>query len=227
MSDVILENEGTIDKYEGDSIMAFFGAPLELRDHALRTCLTAIMMRRLEEGINTYVEEQKLSPIPLFTRIGINSGDMVVGNMGTQKKMNYTIVSNAVNLAARLEGINKQYGTRILASEETIRQTQNRLLTRKLDRIRVVGINEPVQVYEILETMADATQEQHDLAALFHGALILFQQKKWKEAELLFREVLEKEPHDGPSELYLERCKQYQEFPPEDDWDWVYNFTEK
>ncbi|MCL2044208.1 MAG: ECF-type riboflavin transporter substrate-binding protein [Treponema sp.] len=227
MSDVILDNEGTIDKYEGDAIMAFFGAPLELSDHALRACLTAIYMKRLEDGINRHVKEKNLSPLPLYTRFAINSGDMVVGNMGTHKKMNYTIVSNAVNLAARLEGVNKQYGTRILTSEVTLKETHGRLLVRQLDRIRVVGINEPMQVYEILETMSDAPAAMHEMVQLFHKALALFQASAWKNAETAFSQVLQLCPDDGPALLYLDRCRQYLEFPPDSDWDWVYNFTEK
>jgi class 3 adenylate cyclase len=227
MSDVILEQKGTIDKYEGDAIIAFFGAPLELPDHALRACLTAVVMKRLEEDVNRYIAEKKISPSPLLTRFGINSGDMVVGNMGTQKKMNYTIISNAVNLASRLEGINKHYGTWILASENTIKETGGLLLTRRLDRIRVVGIHEPVRIYEILETKADAPPAMHELAALFHNALGLFEFGRWKDAESAFSHVLKVAPNDGPTLLYHERCRQYQENPPESDWDRVFNFTEK
>ena len=227
MSDVILEQKGTIDKYEGDAIIAFFGAPLELPDHALRACLTAIVMKRLEEDVNRYVAEKKISPSPLLTRFGLNSGDMVVGNMGTQKKMNYTIISNAVNIASRLEGMNKYYGTWILASENTINETGGLLLTRRLDRIRVVGIHEPVRIYEVLETKADAPPAMHELAALFHNALGLFEFGRWKDAENAFYHVLKLAPNDGPSLLYLERCREYQENPPESDWDRVFNFTEK
>jgi len=227
MSDVILEQKGTIDKYEGDAIIAFFGAPLELSDHALRACLTAIVMRRLEKDVNRYIAEKKISPSPLLTRFGINSGDMVVGNMGTQKKMNYTIISNAVNMASRLEGMNKYYGTWILASENTINETQGLLLTRRLDRIRVVGINEPVRIYEILETKADAPAVLHMLVALFHDAMDLFERDKWKEAEKAFGQVLKTTPNDSLSLLYLDRCRQYQENPPKGDWDRVFNFTEK
>jgi adenylate cyclase len=106
MSDIVLAEKGTIDKYEGDAIIAFFGAPLALEDHALRACVSAINMKKAEKEFNKIVIEQKLSPAPLLTRIGINTG-----NMGTANKMNYTIMGNAVNLAARLEGVNKQYGT--------------------------------------------------------------------------------------------------------------------
>ncbi|MDR0497362.1 MAG: adenylate/guanylate cyclase domain-containing protein [Treponema sp.] len=227
MSDVILEQKGTIDKYEGDAIISFFGAPLDLPDHALRSCVTAIMMRRLEKEVNDHITVNNLSPSPLHTRFGINTGEMVVGNMGTQKKMNYTIISNAVNLAARLEGVNKQYGTWILASEDTIKETEGKLLTRRLDRIRVVGINEPVRIHEILETNADAVPAMRKLTGLFHKAHDLFEKRAWKDAENAFTDILSAFPDDGPSLIYLDRCRQFQEYPPEIDWDGVFNITEK
>jgi len=227
MSDIILEQKGTIDKYEGDAIISFFGAPIDLPDHALRACVSAICMKRIEKEVNSYITEKMLGPIPLHTRIGINTGEMVVGNMGTQKKMNYTIISNAVNLASRLEGVNKQYGTWILASENTIKETEGRLLSRKLDRIRVVGIEEPVRIYEILETNADAAPALHELAGLFQTALIFFEKRDWTNAESAFSQILKLSPEDGPALLYLNRCQQYRQFPPEKDWDGVFNIVEK
>jgi len=227
MSDVILEQKGTIDKYEGDAIIAFFGAPLELPDHALRACTTAVIIKRLEHDVNKYVMENGISPSPLLTRIGINSGEMVVGNMGTQKKMNYTIISNAVNLASRLEGVNKQYGTWILTTENTIKETAGWFLTRRLDRIRVVGINEPVQIYEILETMEYSTEALRKKVNLFHKALDLFESRRWSDAEKIFSQTLEQFPDDGPSSLYLDRCRQYITKEPLPDWDGVFNMVEK
>jgi class 3 adenylate cyclase len=227
MSDVILEQKGTIDKYEGDAIVTFFGAPVAFPDHALKACTTAIMMKRLEGEMNNYISENNLSPVPLFTRLGINSGDMVVGNMGTQRKMNYTIVSNAVNLAARLEGINKKYGTGILASENTVKDIHDRLITRRLDRIRVVGINEPVRVYEVLETRTEASTDLHYKIKLFQKAHDNFESHNWEEALELFSNVLMDFPDDGPSLLYKERCRQFIDYPPIADWDGVFNFAEK
>jgi class 3 adenylate cyclase len=227
MSDLILEQKGTIDKYEGDAIMAFFGAPLDLPDHALRACIAAINVKRLEKTVNKHVMEKGISPSPLLTRIGINSGEMVVGNMGTQKKMNYTIISNAVNLTSRLEGINKQYGTWVLASEAVIMETGGRLLTRRLDRIRVVGIQEPVRIYELLETAADAPNILHELVRIFHNGLELFEARKWDEAEKVFAQVLKISPKDGPSLLFIDRCRRFKNYPPAPDWDGVFNFTEK
>jgi class 3 adenylate cyclase/uncharacterized membrane protein len=227
MSDAILEQKGTIDKYEGDAIIAFFGAPLELPDHAIRACLAAVVMKRLEDDVNKYVMESGISPSPLMTRIGINSGDMVVGNMGTQKKMNYTIISNAVNLAARLEGVNKQYGTWILATENTIGETAGWFLTRRLDRIRVVGIKEPVQIYEILETMEHTTGELRHKVDLFHNALELFESRRWNDAGKEFAQIIKQFPNDGPSRLYYNRCRQYIINAPLPNWDGVFNMAEK
>jgi class 3 adenylate cyclase/uncharacterized membrane protein len=227
MSDVILEQKGTIDKYEGDAIIAFFGAPLELTDHAIRACAAAIIMKRLESNVNEYVMKNGISPSPLLTRIGINSGEMVVGNMGTQKKMNYTIISNAVNLAARLEGVNKLYKTWILATEDTMKETAGKFLSRRLDRIRVVGINEPVQIHEVLETMEHAPQALHQKVELFHKALDLFESRRWNDAGKLFYQIYKNFPNDGPSALYFNRCRQNLKNEPSPDWDGVFNMAEK
>jgi len=227
MSDILLEHKGTIDKYQGDSIISFFGAPLELADHAIRACTAAIIMKRMERDVNRYILDNGISPSPLLTRIGINTGNMVVGNMGTQKKMNYTIISNAVNIASRLEGVNKMYGTWILAPDSTVQETKNRLLTRRLDRVKLVGINEAVRIYEILETKTDAADTQFELTYLFHKAMDLFEIRNWKDAETAFNNVLKTYPNDYPSRLYAGRCSYYKEHPPKADWDGVFSLTEK
>jgi adenylate cyclase len=227
MSDIVLAEKGTIDKYEGDAIIAFFGAPLDLEDHALRACVSAINMKKAEKELNKIVVEQKLSPAPLLTRIGINTGNMVAGNMGTANKMNYTIMGNAVNLAARLEGVNKQYGTWILASEDTVRETGQRLLSRKLDRVRVVGINEPVRLHELLELSELADSGEKKLVQVFHEALDHFEKRDWNSAAAGFKEALSIKNDDHPSQMYLERCEQFIVKPPDDKWDGVYNLTSK
>jgi adenylate cyclase len=152
---------------------------------------------------------------------------MIVGNMGTQKKMNYTIISNAVNLAARLEGVNKQYGTWILTSEATIQETGNLLLTRKLDRIRVVGIQEPIRIYEILETKEDASVDLLNLVLLFNEAFSFYELRKWTNAALAFKRILQKYPKDGPSFLFYKRCIKFRQDPPAPDWDGVFNLLQK
>jgi len=225
MSDVILAEKGTIDKYIGDAIVAFFGAPVELPDHALRACVSAITMRRIEQELNKAILEEKFSPVPLLTRFGINTGSMVAGNMGTENKMNYTIMGNAVNLAARLESANKQYGTWILAPEQTIREAGDSILSRKLDRIRVVGIREPVQIYELINTKEGATQGEKQLVKVFHQAMDYYEKRQWAEAMGGFWESMEID--GGPSEIYLKRCQAFLDRPPKDDWDGVFNLTMK
>jgi class 3 adenylate cyclase len=227
MSDVILAEKGTIDKYEGDAIIAFFGAPIEIKDHALRACISAITMKKIETEFNKTVMEQNLSPYPFFTRIGINTGDMVAGNMGTANKMNYTIMGNAVNLAARIEGINKQYGTSILVSEATVREAGDRLFTRKIDRVRVVGINEPVRLYELLDTAEHAAPDQKELVAIFHEALDHFEKRDWTQASDGFKKALALKADDSPSKMYHERSIEFSKNPPEDTWDGIYNLTSK
>jgi len=226
MSDAILEEKGTIDKYEGDAIIAFFGAPMPLEDHALRACTSAIAIKQIERGLNKKIMEEKLSPKPLYTRIGINTGDMVAGNMGTGNKMNYTIMGNAVNLAARLEGVNKQYGTWILASQSTAEEAGETILTRKLDRVRVVGINEPVRLYELLNMRDYADPDQIKLVEVFDQARVCYENRKWKEAIEGFKESLSIE-NGGPSAVYLKRCENFMKNPPSDAWDGVNNLTEK
>ena len=227
MSNVILDQKGTIDKYEGDAILAFFGAPAQLSDHALRTCTAAILMKRLEAEVNKLLKEKKLCPLPIFTRIGINTGEMVVGNMGTQKKMNYTVIGNAVNLAARLEGVNKQYGTSIIASENTIKETGGKLLSRRLGWIRVIGISKPVRIYEILELKQAAGPSLHKLVEFFHNAVNIFETRDWKNAENAFKLVLKHFPNDNPSKIYLKYCRHFLQNPPPNNWDGVINIKQK
>ena len=227
MSDIILEEKGTIDKYEGDAIIAFFGAPLDLKDHALRACVSAIKMKKTETELNKIIIEHNLSSAPLLTRIGINTGNMVAGNMGTDNKMNYTIMGNAVNLAARLEGVNKQYGTWILASEDTIKEAGHHLLYRNLDRVRVVGINEPVRLCELVDTASHADHQKKELVKVFHNALDHFEKREWTMASEGFNEALSINSEDSPSKIFHERCEKFIIKPPADNWDGVYNLTEK
>ncbi|HAE21278.1 MAG TPA: adenylate/guanylate cyclase domain-containing protein [Spirochaetaceae bacterium] len=227
MSDVILDQKGTIDKYEGDAIIAFFGAPLDLEDHALRACRSAVLMKRVETELNKLFMAEGLSPSPLATRIGLNSGNMVVGNMGTERKMNYTIMGNAVNLAARLEGVNKQYGSWILASQSSVSAAGDAIVARQMDRVRVVGIFEPVRLYEILELRQDATAELLELVERFHAGLEAFEAKDWSAAKALFKQATEIYPADGPCATYIERCDKFMKTPPLKNWDGVFNLTEK
>lgn len=227
MSDIVLNEKGTIDKYEGDAIIAFFGAPLDLPDHAARACLAAIRMRQLEAQMNPGFLERKMTPVPLMTRIGINTGEMVVGNMGTERKMNYTIMGNAVNLSARLEGVNKQYGTWILTTEFTAGEAGEAFLFRRLDRVRVVGINTPVRLMNLLGLKAEEGEAGQALVDGFHSALEIFEERRWNEAAQAFETLAAQFPEDGPCQLYAKRCKAIVAGTLRVADDGVFNLTEK
>ena len=227
MSDVILDLQGTIDKYEGDAIISFFGAPVEFNDHAERACIAAIRMKKIEEELNRNFLEAKRAPSPLLTRIGINTGEMVVGNMGTARKMDYTMMGNSVNLAARLEGVNKQYGTWKLISNYTYGHASAKIFVRKLDPVRVVGINEPVQLYELIDEKSEVKDQIQELVDIFHKGLEKFQKQDWKGAEDIFRKALKLSPDDGPAKTYIKRCSDFSKNPPPKNWDGVFNLTAK
>jgi len=228
MSNIIMENQGTIDKYEGDAIVAFFGAPLHMADHAALACRSALMMKRAERELNATLVAEKLSPLPLYTRLGLNTGDMVVGNMGAENKMDYTIMGNAVNLAARLEGVNKQYRTGgILISEFTHAQAGDAFLYRRLDRVRVVGINTPVRLYELTGMADNVDEDERVFYRTWNEAMDLFEQRQFGEAADLFATMVKWRPHDGVPPLYANRCAAFLKKPPAQDWDGVFNLSEK
>jgi adenylate cyclase len=228
MSNIIMENMGTIDKYEGDAIIAFFGAPVFHDNHSSLACRSALAMKAAERELNKAILEEKLSPSPLFTRIGINTGEMVVGNMGAENKMDYTIMGNAVNLAARLEGVNKQYHTGgILISEYTRSQLGDEFLLRRLDKVRVVGIHTPLRLYELLDIKETADEAGLKAVEQWEQAVDLYERRQFKEAVKLFASIMEKNPADKTAEMYALRCKEYETNPPPEKWDAVNNLTEK
>ncbi|MFP4267029.1 MAG: CHASE2 domain-containing protein [Spirochaetaceae bacterium] len=227
MSDIIMDQRGTIDKYEGDAIISFFGAPIEYEDHAARACSSAILMKKAEEELNNRFISGGIIPTPVFTRIGINTGEMVVGNMGTARKMDYTIMGNSVNLAARLEGVNKQYGTWILVSEPTFNEAGSEFAARRLDRVRVVGINEPVRLYELLDERGSLSPHVGEAMEIFEKGLEAFEKRQWKEAKRIFSKVLELLPEDGPSKFYITRCDKFISKAPPESWDGVFNLDLK
>lgn len=227
MSDRVLEMGGTIDKYEGDAIIAFFGAPLDLEDHAKKALIAAIRMKRIEAEMNERFMASKLAPSPLKTRFGINTGQMVVGNMGTEKKMNYTIIGDAVNLAARLEGVNKRYGTYMCVSEETVIAAGTGFVFRRLDRIRVVGKGTPIRIFELIEEEGNIPEPMQKGLARFELGLELFEKRDWPGAIDLFNETLKFIPNDGPALCYIKTCGDYLASPPPEGWDGVYNMAVK
>jgi class 3 adenylate cyclase/CHASE2 domain-containing sensor protein len=249
MSDIVLEHSGTIDKYEGDAIIAFFGAPVYMENNADLACRAAVRMHKAEKEINREAVARGLitrevmealvrkgilkkaeDPDPLFTRFGINTGDMVVGNMGTPNKMDYTIMGDAVNLAARLEGINKQYNTGgILISEFTRAKIGDEFILRPLSRVRVVGKNIPIRLYELLDIREEAPAGLGELAGIWEKAFKAYENRRFSEALRVFGAIHQKYPRDMVAGLYQDRCEKYSAAPPpEDKWEnGVDNLTEK
>jgi class 3 adenylate cyclase/CHASE2 domain-containing sensor protein len=249
MSDIILNNQGTIDKYEGDAIIAFFGAPIHMDNHAALACRAAINMKKAEEEINREALEKGFinqavlealagkgiisgidDPSPVFTRLGINSGDMVVGNMGTPNKMDYTIMGNAVNLAARLEGVNKQYDTGgILISEYTKAGIGDEFVLRPLSRVRVVGVNTPLRLYELLEIASEAPSDMLEMVKNWEQAFSLYEERDFKSAQSIFQLICDKNKKDFTAKKYFNRCVKFASSPPDEKtWDnGVDNLTEK
>ncbi len=227
MSDVVLDHLGTIDKYQGDAIMAFFGAPVALENHAEQACRAAVRMKKLEPMLNDRLMRSGAAPFPLITRVGVNTGEMIVGNLGTTRRLNYTVMGTAVNLASRLEGVNKQYRTSICIGESTQAQLPAGFLLRRMDRVRVTGTDDPVRLYELIGYQDESSAPMREALELFHRGLEEYEQQNWQAAEQRFSTALRVYPNDGPSQVFLQRCKEFLATPPRDTWDGVTSLTEK
>ncbi|MFP3868481.1 MAG: CHASE2 domain-containing protein [Desulfobacteraceae bacterium] len=225
MTDIILASGGIIDKYEGDAIMAFWGTPVFQPDHAARACLAALEQQRQLELLRSQWRARKL---PNFTaRMGINTGEVVVGNLGSDTRFDFTVIGDAVNLAARLEGANKSYKTGILVSESTAHQAAAQVELREIDLIAVKGRAAPVRVYEVLAAKGQLTAEMAQARELFAQGLARYRQQRWTEAQDLFQQVLTYRPDDGPALEFLARCQRLRGQDLGRDWDGVFRLTSK
>ena len=235
MVESVLTHKGTLDKYIGDAIMAVFGTPLALPDHAWLAVQTAIDMRhRLKEFNAKRVE--KLKPkdqkefdlVNIKIGIGVNSDSVISGNIGCTKRMEFTSIGDGVNLGSRLEGTSKVYGTDIIISETTYKSCANRIWTRELDRIQVKGKNQPISIYEVYGLRSDPLSSSHEqIIELYHKARDFYHQMKFGKAIGLFGEVLELDKLNKAASLHLVRCQHFLANPPSADWDGVWRFTEK
>lgn len=219
MTSIIFHRYGTLDKYIGDAIMAFWGSPVPQEDHARQACASALEMQRRLRDLNKKWAEQGRKQLAIG--VGVNTGPMSVGNMGSPQRLAWTVMGDNVNLASRLEGINKQYHTGIVISESTREQAGDGFVGRELDRIRVKGKLQPVKIYELLD-FADGAPTCEDLLARFADALGAYRAQRWHEAIEKFEQLLVAYPEDGPSREFLRRCHEYMEHPPAADWDGVY-----
>ncbi len=214
MTDVILESGGTVDKFEGDAIIAFWGAPIEYTDHAERAVKSALECQRLHKELNEYLST--ISYPELHTRMGLASGTMVVGNMGSDKRFDYTMMGTDVNLASRLEGVNKVYGTPILISDKTRNMLPDNILCRKIDTVMVVGQHTPVMVYEPVLQMPE-------FAKKYEKGIQLYSKGNFQEALSIFENITE----DSPSNTMANRCRDFISNGAPANWNGTWVLTSK
>jgi len=225
MTNILLKHNGTVDKYEGDAIIAFFGAPVPFENHAYLSCLVAVeMQERLHEMRLEWLKEGKPE---LKMRIGLNTGPMVVGNMGSQTRMDYTMMGDSVNLAARLEGVNKQYHTYSMISEYTYKEVEGEFECRELDLIRVMGKSEPVRIYELIAVKGNINDQRKAVVEKFAEGLDYYKKQQWDDAIAMFQAALEIYQYDGPSQTFYDRCVAFKDSPPPEGWDGVYEMKSK
>lgn len=223
MSDEVVNAGGTVDKFIGDAVMAFWGAPQVNPLHPRAACQAALSsQRRLRELQQKWASEGRET---FDMRIGIHTGDAVVGNFGSERRLNYTVIGDSVNLASRLEALNKQYSTAIMISEQTYLAAGG-VLARPLDLVSVKGKSNAVLVYELL-AMDESDSELVELARIHSTAFEYYREQNWSVAIQLFEQVLNLRPEDPPAIQLIERCRQYQEVPPSDDWDGIFRMQTK
>ncbi len=225
MSEIIIANDGTLDKYLGDAVMAFWGAPIEVSDHAYKACLTALQMQTKLVQLREIWTNKTDSSIHI--RIGINSGEVIVGNIGGEKRFDYTVLGDNVNLASRLEGANKEYGTSIMISESTYELIKDKFLVRYLDLVRVKGKTKPTAVYELISVIDDKkAREAFENMDFYFQGIELYRHKSFEAAFDYFKRSYEK-LKDFPSKVYMNRCEFYLANPPGENWDGVFELKKK
>ena len=229
MTALVLDEEGCLDKYIGDAVMAFWNAPKAAPDHADRALRCAIMMQRKMNDLNARWVATDPEAKTLEVRIGVNTGEVVVGNMGGKERFDYSAIGDSVNLGARLEPANKAYGTLVMTSEYTLdAATPENYRLRELDLMTVVGREEPVKVYEVLE-LADGPIALEKAEALGHytSGMSAYRNRDWELAEQYFAAAVQSDPADGPSKVYLNRSRECIAEPPPADWDFIVRRTKK
>jgi adenylate cyclase len=226
MVEVIFASGGILDKYIGDAIMAVFGAPMQNpfdADNALKAANEMLRaLRRVNEQRAGEGKEQ------FEIGIGLSTGEVMAGNIGSVKRMEYTVIGDTVNLAARLESATKHYGVTILLSESTVSRLASRADLREVDLVRTKGFSRPTLIYEATAHFAEPVRAQlARLAPVYQEGFQHYRRRRWDEAIACFEESLKRKPGDGPAQLHLDRCRYYRENPPPENWDGVWTMTEK
>ena len=239
MCDIIAQHNGTIDKFEGDAIMAFWGAPVPFEHHARAAVYACIdMQQKCSDLREKFEREGQMIELRqlwedqgrgefLRVRMGVNTGEMVVGNLGSATRVDYTVMGDAVNLASRLEGAGKAYGITTMISEFTHRAAGEIAEVRPLDVIRVVGKDEPVRVYEVLGKKGEVNQDKLDVVDAYLSGFTAYSERKWDEAIAHFSAGLKIDPEDGPCQIFVDRCNGFKAAPPDDVWGAVHNLDSK
>jgi adenylate cyclase len=225
LSQLILESEGTVDKYIGDAIMAFWNAPEPVSDHPVRAVEAALQCTAKLEQMNA--AWRKTGRPELKTRIGIHTGSALVGNFGSHRRMNYTVLGDSVNLAARLEGLGKIYGTQIIISEETHAQLKDHFLCRPLDAVIVKGRSNATRIYEVVAKASDASEADRSRTREYTRALDAYLARRFEDAEQRLNSYLQQRPGDAAATMLLDRCRRSRTRPPGPDWDGAIDLTEK
>jgi len=223
-TNIILANNGMLDKFIGDAIMAIFGAPIKTGNHALQACISALDIHNKITLVNLQFNQQDK---PTFiTRIGLNTGSFILGNVGNTNRLEYTAIGDTVNLASRLEGVNKEFGTNIIISESTYNLAKDFIIARELDFIKVKGKSKPIRIYELIALKED-NNFNYKYIDFFQNALNEYRKTNFDKATLLFNEVLKIKHNDGPSLTYLNRIEILIQNGVEDNWDGVYEMKTK
>lgn len=221
MTNIIMDHRGTVDKFIGDAIMAFWGAPISDLDAQYQACVATLEMKRRLDSLRP--RWRKLTNVEIGHRVGINTGRCIVGNMGSESKFNYTAMGDPVNLASRLEGINKLYGTTILMSGQTYRGVTERIRAREIDIVQVAGRTEPVTVYELIGLATDPLVDSAKyFLELYHQGLAAYRARKWDEGIGYLEGALAYVPTDPVAHMFIERMRMYKHRPPKDDWNGVF-----
>jgi adenylate cyclase len=224
-SSVIIRNGGTVDKYIGDAVMAYWNAPRDCDDYAFKACKTAI------QGLHNLSFLQKewarLNKPVFKARVGINTGNVVLGNIGTEEHLSYTVIGDNVNLASRLEGLNKVYDTTIMISDATLKACDDRLVSRPIDLVGVKGKDKKIMVHELMGLTNETSSKIEKFCTDFKIAFSAYVKKDWPVGLSLFQKLASENPDDKLCQIYVDRCKDYQQNPPDASWDGGYQFNEK
>jgi adenylate cyclase len=224
MTDIVMDNSGMLDKYIGDAVMAVYGAPVPLDDHAERACESALLMLKKLGPLNEFWSKEGLPEIKIG--IGINTGPMSVGNMGSQARFDYTVMGDSVNLGARLESLTKTYKVGVLVGEATQKAAEARFIFREIDSVRVIGRSASARVYQLCGSKDDSPFTEDDLA-LFQRGLDAYRDREWQESTECFDRFLQEHPEDGPAQTLGNRIASLKAQDLGPDWDGVYEQSNK